>query len=81
MTILPVQASVMLLCRDIVDNKIAAREVGDDLRKVTNSLTDTVSQTERTAEKKVSNNGMCCAQSACSIILAHSAVQACWLFC
>lgn len=42
-------------CRDIVNNKIAAGEVGDDLRKVASTLTDTVTQTERTVEKKVSN--------------------------
>lgn len=40
--------------RDIVNNKIAAGEVGDDLRKVASTLSDTVTQTERTVEKKVS---------------------------
>ncbi|KAL3150841.1 hypothetical protein ABBQ32_000595 [Trebouxia sp. C0010 RCD-2024] len=40
--------------RDIVNNKIAAGEVGDDLRKVASTLSDTVTQTERTVEKKIS---------------------------
>lgn len=37
-----------------MNNKIAAGEVGDDLRKVASTLSDTVTQTERTVEKKVS---------------------------
>ena len=42
------------ICRDIVDNKIAPGEVGKDLRKVTNTLVDTVADTEQTAESRVS---------------------------
>ena len=36
-----------------MNNKIAADEVGDDLRKVANTLTEAATQTERTVEKKV----------------------------
>ena len=42
-----------LCCSDIVKNKIAADEVGDDLRKVANTLSDAATQTERKVEKKV----------------------------
>lgn len=34
-------------------NKIAADEVGDDLRKVANTLSDAATQTERKVVKKV----------------------------
>lgn len=40
-------------CSDIVKNKIAPDEVGGDLRKVANTLSDAATQTERTVEKKV----------------------------
>ena len=49
-------------CRDIVDNKIAAREVGQDLRKVTDTLVDTVTDTEQTVESRVSNRIAQCVQ-------------------
>ena len=41
-------------CRDIVDNKIAADEVGKDLRQVTDTLVDTVTDTEKKVETRVS---------------------------
>lgn len=40
--------------RDIVDNKIAAGEVGKDLRKVADTLVETVTETEKTVDKNVS---------------------------
>ena len=42
------------MCRDIVDNKIAAGEVGKDLKRVADTLVDTVTETEKSVEKKVS---------------------------
>ena len=49
-------------CRDIVDNKIPAREVGQDLRKVTDTLVHTVTDTEQTVESRVSNRAAQCVQ-------------------
>lgn len=40
--------------RDIVDNKIAAGEVGKDLRRVADTLVETVTETEKTVDKNVS---------------------------
>lgn len=40
--------------RDIVDNKIAAGEVGKDLKRVADTLVETVTETEKTVDKNVS---------------------------
>ena len=52
------QLVLWLCCSDIVKNKIAANEVGGDLRKVANTFSDAATQTERTVEKKVTSTGL-----------------------
>ena len=58
-----------LCCSDIVKNKIAADEVGDDLRKVANTLSDAATQTERTVEKKVTGTGLPLHMWECHVVL------------
>ena len=64
--------SLFLLCRDIVDNKIAAGEVGKDLRRVADTLVETVTETEQVVDKNVSHRALChavCVMALCSACL------------
>ena len=43
-----------------MDNKIAAKEVGKDLQRVTNTLVETATESERKVEKNVRPMALCC---------------------
>ena len=48
-----------------MDNKIAAGEVGSDLKRVTDTLVDAATETERTVEKNVSCKTCSCKPHPC----------------
>ena len=55
-----------------MDNKIAAGEVGKDLKRVADTLVETVTETEQVVDKNVSHRALChavCVMPLCSACL------------